>query len=169
MPIKDNFYVVDFQFIDDYRCLRPLIESVQNPHSELPIGPEERQRERELRAELELHFTAAGWEGDGEINCIFMPPCFVGGGTMMVGARSFTTSSRATMEHLGSQFQTGWKCRFPKVCFTQKRPNTYALERRPAVSLLLRYFCKQFRREFQSLAFLLYGHLISERTEVFHG
>ncbi len=79
MPIKDNFYVVDFQFIDDYRCLRPLIESVQNPHSELPIGPEERQRERELRAELELHFTAAGWEGDGEINCIFMPPCFVGG------------------------------------------------------------------------------------------
>jgi hypothetical protein len=79
MPIQNTHYVVNFHHIDDYRCLRPLSEAVSEPHFEAPDPAELKAQEDALRAELAEFFSEAGWEGDGEINCIFMPPCFIGG------------------------------------------------------------------------------------------
>lgn len=73
--IKDNYYVVNFEHIDDYRCFRPLIEVFDNLEDVVAC-----EKERQLRSELNKLFLDAGWEGDGEINCIFMPPCFVNDG-----------------------------------------------------------------------------------------
>jgi hypothetical protein len=73
MAIKDTHNVVDFQFIDDDRCLRPLIEAVGDSDSD-----EIRKQEQELRYELSTLFINAGWEGDGDIGCIFVAPCFCG-------------------------------------------------------------------------------------------
>ena len=78
MAIKDDHYVVDFQHIDDKRCLRPLSEAVRDPHSDHPDVAEDARKAQQLRTELASLFIEAGWEGDGEINCIFMPPCFLG-------------------------------------------------------------------------------------------
>ena len=79
MAIKDDHYVVDFQHIDDYRCLRPLSEAVLDPHTGEPAdSAASSKEEKRLRSELAALFRDAGWEGDGEINCIFMPPCFLG-------------------------------------------------------------------------------------------
>jgi len=78
MAIKDDHYVIDFQFIDDFRCIRPLSEAVRDPHLDEPDSAESRKKEQQLRSELGALFLEAGWEGDGEINCIFMPPCFLG-------------------------------------------------------------------------------------------
>jgi len=78
MALKDDYYVVDFHFIDDSRCLRPLIESVQDSPDERPGDPSERVKEQRLRHELRALFLAAGWEGDGETTCIFVPPCLIG-------------------------------------------------------------------------------------------
>jgi hypothetical protein len=76
MAIEDDYHVVDYHFIDDSRCLRPLSEAVQEPLSSDPGSAQ--GGEEELRVELGSLFRDAGWEGDGEINCIFMAPCFVG-------------------------------------------------------------------------------------------
>ena len=65
--IKEHHRVVSFHYIDDYRCLRPLSEAV-----------EDRSEEQDLRFELAALFLSAGWEGDGEIGCIFVPPCLIG-------------------------------------------------------------------------------------------
>jgi hypothetical protein len=74
MTIKDTHYAVDFQFIDDFRCLRPLIESVGDSDSD-----EIRKQVENLRSELSTFFSDAGWEGDGDIGCIFVAPCLCGG------------------------------------------------------------------------------------------
>jgi hypothetical protein len=79
MAIKGNHYVVDFHHIDDFRCIRPLSEAVRDPHYDEQEAPANRQEEQQLRSELEAFFTDAGWEGDGEIGCIFVPPCLFGG------------------------------------------------------------------------------------------
>jgi hypothetical protein len=80
MAIKDDHYVVDFHHIDDYRCLRPLREAVLDPHTGEPTdAAASREEEQRLRSELVALFTDAGWEGDGDIECIFVPPCLFGG------------------------------------------------------------------------------------------
>ncbi len=79
MAIKDDHYVVDFHHIDDYRCLRPLSEAMRDPHLDKPDSAESRKKEQRLRSELAALFRDAGWEGDGEIGCIFVPPCLFGG------------------------------------------------------------------------------------------
>jgi hypothetical protein len=77
MTIKDTYYVVDFHHIDDKRCLRPLNEAVDTTDINPNLTPEELSiEERILNAELTILFSESGWEGDGEINCIFIPPCF---------------------------------------------------------------------------------------------
>jgi hypothetical protein len=73
--LRDEVYVVSFSHIDDDRCLRPLVEDVTGPFSE--PGAEEYRKEKDLRAELHLLFRAHGWEGDGEIKCMFLAPCFL--------------------------------------------------------------------------------------------
>jgi len=67
--IPDKFRVVDYYHIDDMRCFRPLCEAVAK-------DPGGMSRLPELQEELERIFLKAGWEGDGEIRCLFVPPCF---------------------------------------------------------------------------------------------
>ena len=74
--IKEIYHVVDYHHIDDYRCFHPLACDIQDAPFE-SLSPEEKlQREDELRVELDDLFRQAGWEGDGTIECIFVPPCF---------------------------------------------------------------------------------------------
>jgi len=76
MALKDDHYVVDYEHIDDFRCVRPLGEAIGEGLFE-DIPPNEKQAEEEsLRTELAKLFKEAGWEGDGTINCIFIAPCF---------------------------------------------------------------------------------------------
>jgi len=71
-------YVKKYHFIDDVRCLRPLIEAVRNPHLYNQDDIENQHFEDELRSKLKAMFMQAGWEGDGEIGCMFIAPCFLG-------------------------------------------------------------------------------------------
>jgi hypothetical protein len=67
--IRDKYRVVDFGQIDDTRCLRPLEDAVQDE----PLAQE---RLDLIRAQLGQAFRQEGWNGQGEITCIFIPPCF---------------------------------------------------------------------------------------------
>jgi hypothetical protein len=69
----NDYYVVDFHFIDDHRCLQPLSES--NVIGESPLKSSEVEYKRN---ELSKLFKKSGWEGDGEINCMFLAPFFAG-------------------------------------------------------------------------------------------
>lgn len=88
----NNYYVVDFYFIDDYRCTHPLSDSYIEGDPE-PNEQEIRKKEKQL-SQL---FTSAGWEGDGKINCIFIPP-FVAelGGTHCVTIYHVKQSNNGT-------------------------------------------------------------------------
>lgn len=69
-----KYNVLSYQFIDDHRCFRPLSDV-----SNVEFGPEEAEiKEQQLRSELTHLFKSYGWEGDGEINVVFIPPCFTG-------------------------------------------------------------------------------------------
>lgn len=74
--IKENYYVVDFEHIDDFRCFHPLQDAIEPAPLSDPTPAEREQRLEALRNELGELFSAAGWEGDGTINCFFVPPCF---------------------------------------------------------------------------------------------
>jgi hypothetical protein len=68
-----DYDVVDFQFIDDKRCLLPLTDSFDDGMS--TYTDDDVQKKKEILSSL---FKNAGWEGDGEINCIALSPCFSG-------------------------------------------------------------------------------------------
>lgn len=77
----DNFYVVPFEHIDDFRCHRPLSEAFEHIWwiQESDAGTLE-ERTENLRKRLEKLFRHKGWEGDGQIGCFFIPPPFSGRG-----------------------------------------------------------------------------------------
>ena len=75
----DDLDVFYFEHIDDQRCFRPLIEDVASPFSDEEPTAQDYIKEKDLRAELHLLFRAYGWEGDGEIKCMFIAPCFTRG------------------------------------------------------------------------------------------
>jgi hypothetical protein len=73
-----RFYVIRYEHIDDTRCHRPLNEAFEHLwHAVSAIGTLE-ERTSILRKQLSTLFTQAGWEGDGEIGCFFIPPPFTG-------------------------------------------------------------------------------------------
>lgn len=74
--LKDSYYVVEFEHIDDHRCFHQLKYAFQGGEGWGTIPGDERQAEEELRMELEELFRESGWEGDGDIDCFFVPPCF---------------------------------------------------------------------------------------------
>lgn len=76
MPLKDDHYVVDYQHIDDFRCIRPLSEASSEGMFGDASTEEKLAHEQALHDELVELFKEAGWEGDGEIKCIFIAPCF---------------------------------------------------------------------------------------------
>ena len=73
-----EYYITRYEHIDDYRCHRPLAEALEDlmwSTDELNEAAT-KQREAVLRKELSEKFRSAGWEGDGEIGCIFIAPPF---------------------------------------------------------------------------------------------
>lgn len=73
---KEHYRVVSFEHIDDSRCFHPLSAEIEDGGLTETPEAERQQQEAELRAELSKLFRAAGWEGDGDIECFFVPPCF---------------------------------------------------------------------------------------------
>lgn len=71
-----HYDVTEYEHIDDFRCFKPLAQVFQ----EDDLDPEDARLHAEkvatLRAGLSELFADAGWEGDGEINCIFIAPPF---------------------------------------------------------------------------------------------
>src|SRR5215469_1337963 len=74
--IRGNYHVVDFQHIDDLRCFRPLADDFRDAPIRTSGKRKSKQLENKLRSELAEIFKQAGWEGDGKIQCFFVPPCF---------------------------------------------------------------------------------------------
>lgn len=74
-PDLKEYIVIPYTFIDDFRCFKPLDDVLVAPGE---VAPSKEECSR-LRSMLETMFAGAGWEGDGEINCIFVPPCFLKG------------------------------------------------------------------------------------------
>lgn len=77
MSLEDRFRVVQFHHIDDPRCLQPLELALE--HHEIKEHEKSLEVAR-LRSKLTALFLRAGWEGDGEIECIFIAPCFLSSG-----------------------------------------------------------------------------------------
>lgn len=67
--IRDKYRVIDCDQIEDLRCFRPLEDAVRNE----PLAQE---RLELIRAQLGQVFRQEGWNGQGEITCIFIPPYF---------------------------------------------------------------------------------------------
>ena len=81
LPELKNYQVSRYEHIDDYRCFQPLRCYCEGLF--FFEDPSERFLEMvsvELRRRLDEFFKNYGWEGDGEIRCIFIPPCFVSSG-----------------------------------------------------------------------------------------
>ena len=72
---EELYDVVDYQHIDDFRCFQPLESALEENYTRND-SPEFKQRLQELKNWLGRLFSNAGWEGDGEINCFYIPPCF---------------------------------------------------------------------------------------------
>jgi hypothetical protein len=75
-PLKAQYRIVSFEHIDDHRCFRPLADAVGEGIFEGNSDKDTREQEEQLRSELAELFRDGGWEGDGEIECFFVPPCF---------------------------------------------------------------------------------------------
>ena len=81
VPDVREHRVIRFEHIDDYRCFHQLRRYYEE--SFLFEAPSEQFIELmtvELRRRLAERFSQNGWEGDGDIECIFVPPCFVPSG-----------------------------------------------------------------------------------------
>jgi hypothetical protein len=81
LPDVANCTIIRFEHVDDYRCFRPLREfCAELSYFETPSEQFVELLTKELRRRLEQLFGEAGWEGDGDIECIFAPPFFVPNG-----------------------------------------------------------------------------------------
>jgi hypothetical protein len=73
-----GYQVIRFEHIDDYRCFHPLRRYYEESFLfEAPCEQFIELMTVELRRRLAEIFGQNGWEGDGDIECIFVPPCFV--------------------------------------------------------------------------------------------
>jgi hypothetical protein len=57
-----DFYVYGYEWIDNLNFVRPLREFIAEPDEYVQIAKE--------------RFLAAGWEGDGRIGLLWLPPFF---------------------------------------------------------------------------------------------
>lgn len=77
LPDLSRYNIAEYHHIDDFRCMRPLREYFD-------VFPMENRRSEQFNDELlgqlgrklSEFFKQNGWEGDGTIECIFIPPCF---------------------------------------------------------------------------------------------
>lgn len=78
LPDVRKYTITRFEHMDDFRCFQSLAVFCEGQ------SPFEKPSEHfvgllvgELRQRLIEFFKKNGWEGDGEINCIIVPPCFI--------------------------------------------------------------------------------------------
>ena len=90
----EEYVVIQYTFIDDFRCFKPLNDALEKPYE----AASNKQDVFLLRSTLEKMFGSAGWEGDGEINCIFLPPVSSKGEKTAIASQYFM-SSRSIMEY----------------------------------------------------------------------
>jgi hypothetical protein len=65
-----SYVLRDYHFIDDWRCVQPLETFYEDSDCGRPKSEVD-----QLRDKLTQVFKSHGhWEGDGDINCIFLPP-----------------------------------------------------------------------------------------------
>lgn len=76
IPKMADYTVQSFQHVDDYRCFLPLEEFAEDL-----AGPFDSPRDEEaiallavLKHRLSTAFKEKGWEGDGDIEVVFVPP-----------------------------------------------------------------------------------------------
>lgn len=74
-PLNTKYDVISFEHIDDGRCFSSLESTMMldEPGMQSPSL-------QEIKAHLEVLFQKAGWEGDGNIECFYIPPCFTNNG-----------------------------------------------------------------------------------------
>lgn len=78
LPTLSRYLVFQYHHIDDLRCMRPLrIFFEERYYDEQPTERYIDLLTQELEIQLAKKFSDYGWEGDGDIGCIFIPPCFV--------------------------------------------------------------------------------------------
>ena len=77
LPDLSRYHVAEYQHIDDFRAIRALREYFHPLFQYSNVSEKYiKVLENELRSRLEKLFRRHDWEGDGNINCIFIPPCF---------------------------------------------------------------------------------------------
>jgi len=70
--------VIRFEHADDFRCFQPLrAYAAEMSYFEEPSAQFSDIQTEELRKRLAQLFLKSGWAGDGEINCVFVPPFFL--------------------------------------------------------------------------------------------
>jgi len=78
LPDVGNYRVIRFEHADDYRCFQPISQfCAELSYFETPSDQFVELLTTELRHRLSTLFGKAGWEGDGDIECVFVPPFFV--------------------------------------------------------------------------------------------
>jgi hypothetical protein len=120
LKIRDGYRVVDYHHIDDDRCFRPLADDIVDWSVESMSPTQHREREEELRGQLAELFRRAGWEGDGTIECFFVPPCFSSQGED--GETSCTTIYHVKQSNNGTSWlaiPNGFDFRLPEARFAK--------------------------------------------------
>jgi hypothetical protein len=78
LPNLSQFRVIRFQHADDFRCFQPLRAfTAEMSYFEEPSARFIDIQTEELHRRLTEFFLKFGWEGDGEINCVIVPPFFL--------------------------------------------------------------------------------------------
>lgn len=74
-PLNTDYEVISWEHIDDSRCFSSLESTTMfdEPGMGCPSV-------NEIKTHLEKIFKDEGWEGDGEIECFYVPPCFTNRG-----------------------------------------------------------------------------------------
>jgi hypothetical protein len=77
-----NYTVRTIEVTDDPRAAQPISVALQHDNHGPSISSRESMRAlAHLRFTLDTLFSAAGWDGEGDISCIMIPSCYVADGT----------------------------------------------------------------------------------------
>lgn len=71
----EDYQIYEYTYIDDFSCIRPL--KILTSVFDQPII--EKDKFTQMIVALQTAFLNAGWEGDGEINVIPVPPFLIQG------------------------------------------------------------------------------------------
>jgi 5-methylcytosine-specific restriction endonuclease McrA len=104
LPSVHGYRVIRFEHIDDSRCFQPLRRFCEDiPLFEEPSEQFVEMMVTEMRRRLTDLFKNHGWEGDGDIKCIFVRP--VSFPPVIRPAKPYSTSSSGIMAHRSSLYR----------------------------------------------------------------